>query len=617
MAQITFKEGMLAMLFSMMMVILLSGCTSNQNSNNSTTLVSDPNTVILQNFAFTPNLLAVTNGTTVTWINKDSVSHTVTSDTGLFNSTLAPGAKFTYKFDNAGKYAYHCDIHLAMKGEIMVIGAGQNNTAAETVQNSLNTAPLANGTNAAQSGESSHKAYTIVMQDNAFTPQNLDIIGSGTVTWINNDPSYHKIVGDHGKFSSSILATGENYTYEFNASGNYTYHCSIHSSMTGEIRVSGQNNSNELGSANTASTGYEQTVEIEASRFNPQNVAIYEGDDVKWINHDNTTHKIESDSFSSNDIEINHTYARKFTATGTYEYKDAYANITGVVVVSRNNASNQTSINANTNETITNATTNVTNTNATVPVNETASTQAATNRATIEIKNKAFTPQMVTVLVGGIVEWVNGENVAHKIQSDGFHSPNMSIGDSYAHEFDSVGTYKYYDALNNGVTGQVIVVNSSSAANIATTSTSSSETKTVINTTKVNVSDNQTQVNISSNTTLANTNSTTTTNQTETNTSINQTQANTSIQTNTTTIFEARTVQIKSSSYSPDIINLNKGETVTWKNIDSASHRILAHTFASGEIPAGGSYSMAFNSTGSYAYWDLTNSGMMGQIIVN
>src|SRR4051812_32228934 len=71
------------------------------------------NEVDLQNTSFNPAALTVPAGTTVRWINKDAVPHTVTSDQSLFDSgNMNPNAVFEYKFNNAGTYNYHCNYHL-------------------------------------------------------------------------------------------------------------------------------------------------------------------------------------------------------------------------------------------------------------------------------------------------------------------------------------------------------------------------------------------------------------------------------------------------------------------------------------------------------------------------
>ena len=74
--------------------------------------------------AFGTNPLNVMAGAEVTWTNNDSIPHTVTSDTGEFDSnTLEPGQTFSHTFDNAGTFPYHCQIHPTMSGTIQVNGA--------------------------------------------------------------------------------------------------------------------------------------------------------------------------------------------------------------------------------------------------------------------------------------------------------------------------------------------------------------------------------------------------------------------------------------------------------------------------------------------------------------
>lgn len=68
-------------------------------------------TVSAKNFAFDPKELTVSPGTTVTWRNNDSILHTVTSDTGLFDSNLPAGADFQFTFNQPGTYAYYCKPH--------------------------------------------------------------------------------------------------------------------------------------------------------------------------------------------------------------------------------------------------------------------------------------------------------------------------------------------------------------------------------------------------------------------------------------------------------------------------------------------------------------------------
>ena len=91
----------------------------------------DP-TVTIANFAFQPATLTVTAGDTVTWNNTDAVSHTSTSDTGVWDSKPIPsGGTFSFRFDTPGTFTYHCAIHPQMHGTIVVLAAGQEPTATD------------------------------------------------------------------------------------------------------------------------------------------------------------------------------------------------------------------------------------------------------------------------------------------------------------------------------------------------------------------------------------------------------------------------------------------------------------------------------------------------------
>jgi len=77
--------------------------------------------VKIDNFTFGPQELTVAAGTTVTWINRDDIPHTVVSTDKLFKSkVLDTDDKFSFKFDKAGTYPYFCSIHPKMTGKVVV-----------------------------------------------------------------------------------------------------------------------------------------------------------------------------------------------------------------------------------------------------------------------------------------------------------------------------------------------------------------------------------------------------------------------------------------------------------------------------------------------------------------
>ena len=75
---------------------------------------------------FTLPSLTVQAGTTVTWTNRDGVTHTATSGApgspnGLWDSSgLSSGNSFSYTFDQPGEFPYFCRIHTVMRGTVTV-----------------------------------------------------------------------------------------------------------------------------------------------------------------------------------------------------------------------------------------------------------------------------------------------------------------------------------------------------------------------------------------------------------------------------------------------------------------------------------------------------------------
>ena len=82
--------------------------------------------VELVNFCFTPSVIRVEEGATVTFVNRDEAPHNVTG--GNWGSpALEVGDEITQRFDTSGTYAYSCTLHGGMVGAVVVgdgIGTG-------------------------------------------------------------------------------------------------------------------------------------------------------------------------------------------------------------------------------------------------------------------------------------------------------------------------------------------------------------------------------------------------------------------------------------------------------------------------------------------------------------
>jgi plastocyanin len=71
----------------------------------------------------------------------------------------------------------------------------------------------------------------------SFAPQTLTVDVGTTVTWTNHDDIPHTVVSTEGVFKSKVRDTDEKFSYTFDKTGTYSYFCSIHPKMTGQIVV--------------------------------------------------------------------------------------------------------------------------------------------------------------------------------------------------------------------------------------------------------------------------------------------------------------------------------------------------------------------------------------------
>jgi plastocyanin len=112
----------------LLLLIALSACTSTAkptaaNPPAPAAAAAPLNTILIDNFTFTPPSLTVPAGTTLTWINRDDVPHTVTSNTlpRILNSpALDTDQQFQFTFTVPGTYPYFCTLHPHMTATITV-----------------------------------------------------------------------------------------------------------------------------------------------------------------------------------------------------------------------------------------------------------------------------------------------------------------------------------------------------------------------------------------------------------------------------------------------------------------------------------------------------------------
>jgi plastocyanin len=89
----------------------------------------------------------------------------------------------------------------------------------------------------AQSSAGPGAASAATIKNFAFSPASVTVAVGSTVTWTNQDAASHTVTADDGSFDSKVIGTGASFSETFSKAGTYTYHCSIHKSMTATVVV--------------------------------------------------------------------------------------------------------------------------------------------------------------------------------------------------------------------------------------------------------------------------------------------------------------------------------------------------------------------------------------------
>ena len=195
-----------------------------------------PVAVSILDGAFSPAAVSVAAGNPVTWTNTDGSRHTVTADTGAFDSgSMSAGATFAFTFPSPGTFAYFCAFHSEMQGTVTVgAPAGAAASPAPAPPTTVTTAASTSTTVAAASASAGAPA-TVEVRDYEFTPARLTV-GRGTeVTWRNTGGAPHTVTGDG--FDSGELTTGQTFARRFDTPGSYDYICNLHPRMKGVVEV--------------------------------------------------------------------------------------------------------------------------------------------------------------------------------------------------------------------------------------------------------------------------------------------------------------------------------------------------------------------------------------------
>ncbi|MDP4221189.1 MAG: cupredoxin domain-containing protein [Bacteroidota bacterium] len=112
----------IVILTAFLLIVSISACTSTKNIKAASV---PPNTVIMADTKFTPNVITVPRGTTVVWQNAEDRVHTATANDKSWNTgDMKIGERKGITFDKPGTYPYHCTHHtmlgVGMTGTVIV-----------------------------------------------------------------------------------------------------------------------------------------------------------------------------------------------------------------------------------------------------------------------------------------------------------------------------------------------------------------------------------------------------------------------------------------------------------------------------------------------------------------
>lgn len=187
-----------------------------------------------RNTYFSPTSLHIYTGDTVRWINKDTVSHTVTAiafNSGLIWPTGSAEGPSTYShtFNIPGIYVYFCEIHPYMGGIIYV-------DTEETQRVITSTGP--NGGLVDVKVEMPQNAAYDTNYGPMFIPSGAHVPFGSQITFTNRDYVAHTATATDGTFDTGTLQPGESKSFILNdRQGTITYYCRIHPWMQGIITV--------------------------------------------------------------------------------------------------------------------------------------------------------------------------------------------------------------------------------------------------------------------------------------------------------------------------------------------------------------------------------------------
>jgi plastocyanin len=179
--------------------------------------------------------------------------------------------------------------------------------------------------------------------------------------------------------------------------------------------------------------------------FSPTTLTVAQGATVTWSNTGLARHTVVADdgSFRSPDVRSGQTFARTFTAPGTYTYIcDIHPEMTGTIAVAGAGGE------------------------APPPATPAAAPAPVTASGDVTMADFSFAPRSLTIAVGQSLTFVNAGSARHSATAkDGsFDTGLLARGGTARKTFNTPGTFPYVCTLHANMTGTILVTGANGEA---------------------------------------------------------------------------------------------------------------------------------------------------------
>lgn len=129
--------------------------------------------------------------------------------------------------------------------KMIVVAAGSAMALAACGGGAGNTADNSGGGCTAKGAGSGTAAQTVKINSDptnvgAYAPASLSVKKGDSVEWdwVDSGAQHSVTSDDNTTFDSCLQSAGSKFVVTFNTAGDYKYHCTIHSGMVGDVKVS-------------------------------------------------------------------------------------------------------------------------------------------------------------------------------------------------------------------------------------------------------------------------------------------------------------------------------------------------------------------------------------------